>query len=83
MKLYDLMYVMQGSKYNTYPRIWIADYGTGGGTFGTEGDFGYVDDVLNLKNDEEYSYLLDAEVTGIDFTKCADGSLCLDIEVQS
>ena len=60
-----------------YPRIFITDYGFSD----VSGDFGYVDEVLNL--DDEYAFLLDAEVTHIDFEDGTNGELYLDIEVQS
>lgn len=77
MKLRDLLSLMQTSSHNKYPRIFISDYGSSD----VGGDFGYVDEVLSL--DDEYAFLLDAEVTHIDFEDGVNGDLYLDIEVQS
>jgi hypothetical protein len=80
MTLIEFLSVMQTSRHGIYPLIHIADYGTGSDI---EGDFGYVDDVLKLKNDSEFGFLLDAEVDHVDFSKSVSGDLYLEIEVYS
>lgn len=77
MKLRNILELMQTSRHNTYPLIHIADYGGSD----IEGDFGYVDEVLALN--DEYAFLLDAEVTHIDFSKSVSGDLYLEFEVDS
>jgi hypothetical protein len=77
MRLSELLNLMQTSSHGIYPRIFISDYGSSD----VGGDFGYVDEVLAL--DDEYAFLLDAEVTHIDFENGVNGELYLDIQVQS
>lgn len=81
MTLKELLGVMKGSKYGNYPLVHIEDWGT---ESDVAGDFGYVDEVLAMENtNDEYAFLLDAEVSHVDFSKSVGGELFLDIEVQS
>lgn len=80
MTLKSILNLMKGSRYGNYPLVHIEDWGT---ESDVAGDFGYVDDVLALENDDEYAFLLDAEVTHIDFDKSVGGEIYLVIEVQS
>lgn len=78
--LKELMKLMSGSKNGTYPLVHIEDWGT---KSNIAGDFGYVDQVLKLENNPEYAFLLEAEVTSIDFSKSGGEEIYLEVEVQS